>query len=513
MADLLLTYDIGTTGAKAAIFQRDATLVGSAYTQYETYYPRPGWLEQSPDDWWNAVVESTRTLIGQSGVRASDIAAISFSGQMMGQVPVDKEGNLLQERVPIWADARAGEQVARVFEALGGYEEFYRITMQGHNPELYSIFRVMWYRDNMPEVFDRVYKFLHSKEFIAMRMTGNFATDYTDQALGCTLDMKKRTWSDEMFEAAGLSRDLFPELHESIDVMGHLTKQAADELNLVEGIPVVVGSGDGPAAAAGAAALEPGDAYFYIGSASWGGTIETEPIGDFETKVIVHNHLVPGLNHSQYVMYTGAIAQQWAKETLFGKEDPEGVNLYEVASDLASKIPLSEDTIVFLPYMRPGGAPYNNLNARGVFTGIGLNHGREHLFRAVLEGVSFNIRLLLDRFETFRGQELDTLNVIGGGSRNPFWMRLLADITGRCITTTSLKQEANCFAAAQCAGVGVGLYENFAEVKKLIRVEEEYTPNPDVADFYAKKYAIFLKAYQDMLETYDLNAELETALL
>jgi xylulokinase len=513
MADLLLTYDIGTTGAKAAIFQRDATLVGSAYTQYETYYPRPGWLEQSPDDWWNAVVESTRTLIEQSGVRASDIAAISFSGQMMGQVPVDKEGNLLQERVPIWADARAGEQVARVFEALGGYEEFYRITMQGHNPELYSIFRVMWYRDNMPEVFNRVYKFLHSKEFIAMRMTGNFATDYTDQALGCTLDMKKRTWSDEMFEAAGLSRDLFPELHESIDVMGHLTKQAADELNLVEGIPVVVGSGDGPAAAAGAAALEPGDAYFYIGSASWGGTIETEPIGDFETKVIVHNHLVPGLNHSQYVMYTGAIAQQWAKETLFGEIDPEGVNLYEVASDLANKIPLSEDTIVFLPYMRPGGAPYNNLHARGVFAGIGLNHKREHLFRAVLEGVSFNIRLLLDRFERFRGQELDTLNVIGGGSRNPFWMRLLADITGRCITTTSLKQEANCFAAAQCAGVGVGLYEDFAEVKKLIRVEEEYTPNPDVADFYAKKYAIFLKAYQDMLETYDLIAELETALL
>jgi xylulokinase len=227
----------------------------------------------------------------------------------------------------------------------------------------------------------------------------------------------------------------------------------------------------------------------------------------------VHNHLVPGLNHSQYVMYTGAIAQQWAKETLFGEEDPEGVNLYEFASNLADKIPLSEDTIIFLPYMRPGGAPYNNLNARGVFAGIGLNHRREHLFRAVLEGVSFNIRLLLDRFERFRGQELDTLNVIGGGSRNPFWMRLLADITGRCITTTSLKQEANCFAAAQCAGVGVGLYENFAEVKKLIRVEEEYTPNPDVADFYAKKYAIFLKAYQNMLETYDLIAELETALL
>jgi len=509
MSDLILTYDIGTTGAKAAIFTKDVTLLGSAYKPYETYYPKPGWVEQAPEEWWSAVVEATRELVEQTGIRPQDIAGISFSGQMMGQVPVDKEGNLLQDRVPIWADARASEQVKQVFEVLGGYQEFYRITMQGHNPELYAIFRVMWYRDNMPEVFRKTYKFLHSKEFIANRMTGNFATDYTDQALGCTLDMKKRTWSEEMFKAANLSRDVFPELHESIDVMGKLTRKAADVLHLVEGIPVVVGSGDGPAAAAGAGALEPGDAYFYIGSASWGGTIETEPIGDFDTKVIVHNHLVPGLNHSQYVMYTGAIAQQWAKENFFG-EDQEGVDLYKMASDLAERIPLNEDTVIFLPYMRPGGAPYNNMNARGVFVGIGLNHKREHLFRAVLEGVSFNIRLLLDRFEKFRGQELPSLNVIGGGSRNPFWMKLLADITGRPITTTSLKQEANCFAAAQCVGVGVGLYEDFKEVKKLIRVEQEYLPDPEVQEFYEKKFEIFLKAYQDMLETYDLIADMET---
>jgi xylulokinase len=509
MANLLLAYDIGTTGAKAAIFEKDGRLVGSVYTQYDTYYPRPGWVEQSPEDWWNAVVKSTRDLVEQTGINPSDIAGISFSGQMMGQVPVTEDGTLLQQRVPIWADARASEQVERVFKALGGYEEFYRITMQGHNPQLYAIFRVMWYRDNMPEVFNRTYKFLHSKEFIANRMTGRFATDYTDQALSCTLDMKKRTWSEEMFKAAGLSREVFPDLHESVDVMGHLTKEAAETLHLIEGIPVVVGAGDGPAAAAGAAALEPGDAYFYIGSASWGGTIETEPIGDFETKVIVHNHLVPGLNHSQYVMYTGAIAQQWAKETFFGEEDPPGVDLYKVASDLADAIPLSENTVVFLPYMRPGGAPYNNLSARGVFVGLGLNHKREHLFRAVIEGVSFNIRLLLDRFERFRGQQLPTINVIGGGSRNPFWMKLLADITGRRITTTSLKQEANCFAAAQCAGIGVGVYRDFKEIKQLFSIEQEYLPNPGMAEFYARKYEIFLKAYQGMLETYQLVADLE----
>ena len=508
MKELILTYDIGTTGAKAVLFKKDASIVGSKYKQYETYYPKPGWVEQSPEEWWNAVIVATKELLQETGIDPNNIAGISFSGQMMGQVPVDKDGNLLLERVPIWADGRASDQVEQVFEKLGGYENFYDITLQGHNPMLYALFRVMWFRDNMPEMFGKVYKFLHSKEFIAYRMTGNYATDYTDQALGATLDMKKRTWSDEMFQAAGLSVDLFPELKESIDVMGHMTKAAADILGLAEGIPVVVGAGDGPCAAAGAGALLPGDAYFYIGSASWGGTIETEPIGDFDTKVIVHNHLVPGLFHSQYVMYTGAIAQQWAIETLFA-DTPDEIDVYKFASDLARKIPVSEDTAVFLPYMRPGGAPYNNMNARGVFTGVGLNHNREHLFRSVLEGVSMNIKLLLDRFEKFRGQTVPELNIIGGGSRNPYWMQLIADISFRTITTINLKQEANCFAAAQCAGVGVGLYEDFNEVKKLFRVEEEYLQDTNLQAFYEKKYQIFLEAYQGMLKTYDMISDLE----
>lgn len=508
MEDLILAYDIGTTGAKAVIFKKDATIVGSAYKQYDTYYPKPGWVEQAPGEWWAAVVEATKELMASTKTDPARIVGISFSGQMMGQVPVAKDGTLLQERVPIWADGRATKEVEKVLGVLGGYEAYYDITLQGHNPQLESLFRVMWYRDNMKDVFSKTYKFLHSKEFIANQMTGRFATDYTDQALGSTLDMRKRDWSEDMLRAAGVSRDIFPDLRESIDVMGKVTKEAALALGLKEGIPVVVGAGDGPCAAAGAGALVPGDAYFYIGSASWGGTIETKPIGDFSTKVIVHNHLVPHLYHSQYVMYTGAIAQQWAIETLFARELDE-VDAYKLASDLAAAIPMPEDSVLFLPYMRPGGAPYNNMNARGVFAGIGLNHKRQHLFRAVLEGVSMNIKLLLDRFEKFRGQDLPTLTVIGGGSRNPYWMKLLADISGRRITTTNLKQEANCFAAAQCAGVGVGLYKDFAEVKKLFHVGDEYLPDKGSGEFYALKYAAFLEGYQGMLKTYDMMADLE----
>jgi xylulokinase len=510
MKDILLTYDIGTTGAKAVLFNKDATIIGSKYKQYDTYYPNPGWVEQSPEEWWRGVVEATRELVDASGIDPNRIAGISFSGQMMGQVPVDRDGKLLMERVPIWADGRAAKEVEKVFAELGGYEKFYDITLQGHNPQLYALFRVMWIRDHEPEIYKKTYKFLHSKEFIANRLTGEFATDYTDQALSATLDMKKRTWSEAMFKAAGVPREKFPDLKESIDIVGKVTKEAAALLHLVEGIPVVVGAGDGPCAAAGAGALLPGDAYFYIGSASWGGTIETKPIGDFSTKVIVHNHLVPGLYHSQYVMYTGAIAQQWAIETLFGSE-PKDVDPYKLASDLARKIAIAEDTVLFLPYMRPGGAPYNNMNARGLFVGIGLQHKREHLFRAVIEGVSMNIRLLLDRFEKFRSQSLQELTVIGGGSRNPYWMQLLADISKRQIGLINLKQEANCFAAAQCAGVGVGLYKDFNEVKALFRQEQQFKPEKGVEEFYEKKFKAFLEAYQGALPTYEMLAELENS--
>jgi xylulokinase len=506
--ELILTYDIGTSGAKAVLFRLDASIVRSVYKQYQTYYPRPGRVEQSPEEWWGAVVESTQELVELTGIDPHQIAGISFSGQMMGQVPVSKDGTLLLEHVPIWADGRAFEQAEQVINELGSYEDLYNITLQGHNPQLYSIFRVMWFREHMPEVFKKTYNFLHSKEFIANRLTGRFATDYTDQALGCTLDVTKRTWSNDVFKAAKLSQNLFPELMESIDVMGCVSKKAAKTLNLVEGIPVVVGSGDAPCSAAGAGALLPGDAYWYLGSGSWGATIDPKPVGDFNTKMTICPHLVPGLYHSQYVSFTGGNAQQWAIETFFSGIQKK-VDVYKLASDLARAIPLAENTVLFLPYLRAGGAPYNNMNARGVFSGISLYHKREHLFRAVLEGVAMTIKILLDRFEKVRGQEIQELSVVGGGSRNPYWMKLIADISGRRIITINLKQEANCFAAAQCAGVGVGIYKDFNVVKSLIKQEQQFLTDQTTKEFYEKKYEAFLSAYQGALSTYDMLAKLE----
>lgn len=510
MSDLILAYDIGTTGAKVSLFEfgSRAELVGSAYKQYETYYPKPNWLEQAPQDWWNAVVVSTNEIVQANKVERKNIAAISFSGQMMCAIPINKNKELLMDRVPIWADARSTEQVEKLFGIIGGYEEFYRITMQGHNPELYSIFKAMWIKDNLGSVYKETDKFIHAKEYIALQMTGEFLTDYSDQGLGGTLNMQKHTWSDTMLKASGISQDKFPELHNSTELVGYLTGEAAKQLDLIEGIPVVLGAGDGPCAAAGAGAMVPGDAYFYIGSAAWGGGITKKPVGDFSSKVIVEPHVAPDLSTSIYVLYTGGIAQQWAVETLFSRPDQQ-VDYYKYLSKLAANVPPEEDTVIFLPFMRPGGAPYNNLNARGVFMGLGLNHRPEHLYKAVLEGVCHSIKLLLDRFEEISSSRLPTFNIIGGGTKNPYWMQLLSDITKRQIQTPELKQEANCLGAAVTAAIGIGLIKDFSNAKKLVAHEKNYIPNLENAYYHDKKYETFLFVYEDLLKSFDMIADLE----
>jgi xylulokinase len=507
--DLLLGYDLGTTGVKAAVFTEKGELVASAYCQYLTYYPGPGRVIQRPSEWWAGLVQATRELAETRSFAPSRLAALSLSGQMLGQIPIDASGRLVLEEVPIWADSRATQIKDSFIAAFGGEERLYQITMQGMNLELYSLFKILWLREHAPEVFQRTWKFLHTKDYIGFRLTGSLATDYSDQATGCVLDVRRRDWASEVLQVAGLSSTLFPELHESSDQLGTLKSEIATELSLPAGLPVIVGSGDAPASAAGAMAVEPGDVYFYLGSAAWGGSIEDQPIGDFASKIIVMPHIVPNLYHSQVVMNTGAIAQQWAVENLYG-ENTAGGDPYLSAIREASAVPLSENTILFLPYLRPGGAPHNNLNARGVFFGIGLEHSRAHLFRAVLEGFAFSLRQVIERFEHFRGQRIERFTVIGGGARNPLWMQLIASITGRQVITTRLNQASNCFAAAVNAGIGIGLIPSYRSMDREGFYQDTWLPQVAESDFYERKYRFFLRAYDDAVPTLNLLASLRT---
>ena len=457
MASFLIGIDVGTTGVKVALFATDGTLVASAYEPHDSAYPSDGYVEQRPDDWFNGSVAGLKSVLSESGIDSGDVAGISFSGQMMGQVPISKDGDLLLESVPIWADQRAGDQAARLLDRVGGHEAFYNITYMGHPVQMTSVPRIMWFMDHQPDLVAKAHKWLHSKEYLLYRLTGALATDPTDQCLGSGFDLAAGTHSQTVLEAAGLTADVFPDLHESTDVVGHVSAEAAAATGLKAGTPVAVGGGDGPCAAAGSTALAEGDAYFNLGSPLWGGTIETKPFGDFDSKMICYRHVIPGRYHSQYVSFTGAIGQQWYIETAYS--ELEGATAYEQALKEAGELPPDNTLPVFLPFLRPGGAPHQHDNASGVFHGVRVEHNRAHLYKAVLQGISHSLHQLYEDVSRVTGRSIGELAVVGGGAMNPMLMQMVSD--GLSLPVNLLaNQDSNCLGAALCAGLGVGVWSD-----------------------------------------------------
>ena len=505
MKSYVLAFDIGTTGAKTALIDSALNIKASAYHEYKTYYPAPGFVEQRPEDWWEAVRRGSREVIEKAKVQASEIACISLSGHMLGAVPVDRQGKLLRESVPIWADSRSTCQVKSVFNKIGGYRKFYQLTGGGHQPELYSIFKVMWYRDEEPRVFGKIAKILQSKDFIAYRLTGKMATDFSDASLTGALDIRTLHWAEEIFDAAGISNEIFPAPVWSSTVIGKLVKDAAQELGLKEGVPVAIGGGDGACAAAGAGAIELGVPFAYIGSASWLGVSTDSPVMDFDSRIVLLCHLVPRRYVPVYVMYSAGICQQWFMEQFLTAEryifDNFGINPYEAMVRTITNVP-ADTPLIFLPYMRGGGAPFHNPDARGVFIGLDLNTDRAQLGRAVLEGVTLNLRLMADEMQRHSGQSFRCINVIGGGAKNRLWVQLIADALGCPVRTLLYPQEANCLGAAMAGGVAIGMFEDFEDAARKLEFKETYEARPEMAPFYTRKAEVFRLAYERLVPVF-----------
>ena len=504
MSDVLIGIDIGTTGVKVAMFATDGQLVASAYHTHDTTYPAPDHVEQRPQDWVDGTLAGLRDVMRNSGVDAARVAGVSFSGQMMGQVPISASGELLVDSIPIWADQRAKPQAARFLNDFGGHETYYDITFQGHPVHMTSAFRMMWFAEHQPDLFAKAAKWLHAKEFVLFRLTGALATDPTDQCLGGAFDLRAGRHSAAVLDCAGLESGLFPEMMESTEIAGQITAQIGEATGLRAGTPVAVGAGDGPCAAAGSADLAEGDAYFYLGSALWGGTIETKPFGDFESRMICYRHLVPELYHSQYVSFTGAIGQQWIVENAYS--ELSGGEAFDTALAEASKLNEDEMLPVFLPFLRPGGAPHQHSNASGVFHGLRIEHNRAHLYKAVVMGIAQSLQVLYDDVTRVTGRQIDALTIVGGGARNPMMMQAIASGLGIPVQLLS-NQESNCLAAALCAGLGVGIWPDAMAAKDsgIFHRRVSFQPDPAKRDELAAAQAKFKASMQIAKQLWSLE--------
>jgi len=506
MKNYVLAHDLGTTGNKATLYDPQGKLAGSAFYGYTTEYAHTRWAEQNPQDWWRAVCTSTRKLIQETGVQPEHIACVTFSGQMMGCLPVDEHGNPLRNSI-IWADQRATPQQDWLAKRIAP-ERVYQIT--GHRLSAsYSLSKMLWLRDHQPEVFRRAHKFLHAKDYIVSRLTGAFVSEPSDASGMNLMDIQQGIWSEEILQAAQVELDCLPRILRSIDVAGQVRREVAEEAGVPAGTPVVIGGGDGACAAVGAGAVREGSGYNYLGSSAWISLTTSRPIFDPQYRTFTFGHIVPGCVTPTGTMQAAGASYQWLRDQLCTAEvetgQHQGANPYELMNQVAGSSPPGANGLIFLPYLMGERSPRWNPHARGAFLGLTIRHTRADMIRAVLEGVTLNMRIILDAFRA-QGAQIEAMRVIGGGARGRFWNRILADIYGLPVHRLAILEEATSMGAALAGGIGVGLYPDFSLAEKMNQVVEVIEPDPAAQAVYERSYAIFEEAYRALVPVYESMA-------
>jgi len=503
MAKLILAHDLGTTGNKATLFDENGCLIDSEFFDYDTFFPDSLSVEQNPEDYWEAVTITTRKLIENSGFKPDEIAVVSFSGQMMGALPVDSAGNPLH-RILIWADRRGVEEVDWVKEKIDE-DQIYQITGHRLSPN-YSLAKILWLKNHFPDVYKNAKYFLMAKDYIVYRLTGQFASDYSDASGTNLFDLVKEEWSEEILNAAEIDPNKLPPLYSSAEVVGEVTPEAARETGLLPGTPVVIGGGDGPCAAVGAGVVRAGQAYNYLGSSSWIALASNSPFYDSEKRNFTFHHLAKGLFMPTGTMQAAGGSYQWCRDAICEREKAIalelGISPYDVMNLEANKVPAGAESLLFLPYLLGERAPWWNPHARGTFIGLTARHRKPHIIRAVLEGVSFNLRIILDAFRE-QGMEIENMRMIGGGARGAFWAQVLSSMFNLEILRPKYLEEATSLGAAITGGVGVGIFPGFEIAEELIEIRDCFRPFSEDVETYNQLYPIFIQAYKSLVQVFE----------
>ena len=502
--DVILAHDLGTTGNKASLYDLNGKLLSSHYHPYETQYPCPSCVEQNPQDWWKAFVRSTQQVISTAGIDSTQIIGLSFSGQMMAAIPVNREGTPLQQNVFLWADHRSQKQAEFIKEKIG-WRKFYHTTGAGMEIPLYPIAKILWLKANAPDIYKQTYRFLGAKDLLVRRLTGRFATDYSDASNTGLLDIHKKAWAKDLLDEIGIDcGKLCENILPANTVVGEVGPEASRKTGLKQGTPVILGAGDVACAALGAGVIQEGLAYNYIGSASWLAIASAHPVLEDTMRPFSLCHVVPEMHVVQLATFSAGVVYAWLRDQFCWLEDAYAQHLetdpFEIINPQAAASPPGANGIIFLPNLRPGGAPHNNLKDHGALIGLTLAHKKGDIIRAALEGITFNIRLMCEAMEEQAGFPFEEIRFIGGGSKSPLWREIEANILNKKIVTLSAQQEANSLGAAIVAGVALGVFESFEKaVQQFIKIREMIVPEPKTKTLYEKRFHVFNKAYAALL--------------
>lgn len=482
----LLGIDLGTSSVRSLVMDEKGHLLALASQEYQFDMPCLNWAEQDPETWWNATVETLKEVLTK--VDPSIIKGIGFSGQMHGLVPLDRQGRPVRKAI-IWCDKRTTRQVAEAKALV----EKQHLSYLVHNPigTGFLVPSLLWLKEHEPQSCEKTAYLILPKDYIRFRLTGNIGTDSTDASATLAFDMPKGNWSDELIGCFGFSRSLFPDpIGYPSDIAGEVTTKAASETGLKVGTKVVFGGADQVMQAIGNGLLFPGEVSVTIGT---GGQVLSpldRPLSDPLQVSHVFSFYKPRSWYYLGATLSGGLSLRWLRSLLNSNED------YKAIDVAASKLPIGSENLFFLPYLSGERTPYMDSNACGMFFGMALHHTPYHLFRAVMEGVTFSMKDCLGVYEQSFGGTYASVIASGGASQSHFWLQMQADIFNVPIYKVEMREQAST-GAAITAGVGVGIYSSYQEACSQIvkRSKEPLVPNGEANRRYAEHYEIYRDLY------------------
>ena len=480
---MLLGIDIGTSACKAALFDFDGGVVSQRAETYPTLYPSAGFAEQNPDDWWEAV----KKAIGKLECDKSKIEGIGVAGQSWAAVFVDKNRNVTAN-TPIWFDTRA-DGICRELDESFGWETFFKV---GKNPlkPTYTLPKILWFKKHYPELFGKVYTVLQSNSFIVERLTGEITQDISQCYGYQTFSMGNRSFDEALSREAGLDLSLVPQVFACHQIVGRVSRRAAEQTGLKEGTPVVAGGLDAACGTLGTGVYTAGQTQEQGGQAG-GMSICLDEI-KADPRLIFGAHVVKDLWLLQGGTTGGGGVLNWFRTQLGGS--------FSELDAMAESVSAGSEGVVFLPYMAGERSPIWDENAKGVFYGLDFSKTKGHLARAAMEGVCFSLRHNLE-IAAKAGAKADVLYSTGGAANSAFWTQLKSDITGRHVKVASADTTTT-LGAAMLAGVGTGVYGSFEEaVERCVEVRREYMPNTRNDTAYNDSYSLYLEIYEKLRET------------
>ena len=480
----IAALDLGTTGCRTYIFDLVGTIIASDYQEWESFYPTPSYVEQNANSWWNSIKKTIEAAIKKSGIDKTEIVSLSVTNQRETIVPVDKDGNPLHNAL-VWQDRRTTDQVEFIKDKIG-IDKIYKTTGLTIDP-YFSATKILWFKDKKPDIYQKTHKFLLVSDFIIYKLTGQFCTDFSNASRTMLFDINNLRYSEDIASEMGLDLDKMPNTVESGVDIGEIV---TDETDFDKKTLVVTGAGDQQSAALGVGVVSPGEIKCTTGTGSFILAYLSEPKFDPEKRVLCSCHAIPGSWVQEASIFTSGAALRWFRDQVGQPEcmaAAEGQDPYDIMTAEAEKSPIGANGLMIIPHLIGAGAPHWNPYAKGIIYGLSLGHQRRDLYRAVLEGVAFEVKKNIQVFKDL-GIEPKELLLTGGGSRSDFWNQIYADVLGiTCVR--NIIEEATSLGAAILAASGAGLFPDVAKAaENLCKVDKKWVPNEESKKIYDKIY-------------------------